>query len=180
MAMVTWPYELYSEGHCNIVSFSIISFHFRSPLHYFFPYYGFPGFSRLGFSLPLFQDCFFCRLSFLMRTIFFLHSQEVYYGKKNRLQNVYFTLTARYRWGFQKYFSGEVLLTVVAEGLTLCPLENSASFRLPLQIWLLTVTTVEVGQPCLGCCPESMGTQVWLLKGDTIRNNPLITDKQFL
>lgn len=179
MAMVTWPCELYSEGHCNIVSFSIINFHFRSPLHYFFPHYavGFPGWVL---ACHYFKTAFFCRLSFLMRTIFFLHSQEVYYGKKNRLQNVYFTLTARYRWGFQKYFSGEVLLTVVGEGLKLCPLENSASFRLPLQIWLLTVTTVEVGQPCLGCCPESMGTQVWLLKGDTIRNNPLITDKLFL
>lgn len=63
-----------------------------------------------------------------MGTTFFPQSQEAYYGMKNRLQNVYFTLTARYRWGFQKYFSDEVSLTVVAEGLTLCPLENSASF----------------------------------------------------
>ena len=40
---------------------------------------------------------------------------------------MHFTLTARYKWGFQKYFSSEVSLALRGAGLTLCPLENSTS-----------------------------------------------------
>lgn len=126
MAVVTCLKELYSEGHCNIVSLLIFNFYSKSPLHYFFSHYavGFPSW----FLVCRYFKTDFCRLSFLVGTVFFLHSQEVYNSMKNRLQNVHLTLTVRYRWGFQKYLSGEVSLALVGAGLTLCPLENSASF----------------------------------------------------
>lgn len=118
----------------------------------------------------VFQPAVISRLifvGFLFSWVLFLHSQEDYYGVKNRLQ----TLTARHRWGFQKYFSGKVLLGLVGAGCVwhLALLKILHHLRLPLEIWLLSVTTVEMS-------PTSLGTQVWLLNWVTIRNNPLITE----
>lgn len=125
MAMVTCLKELHSEGHYNIVTLLVFNFYFKSLLYFFFHHYAVVFYASSFFDSYYFKTEF-CRLSFLW-VLFSSCTLKRSICMKNRVQNVCITLTARYMWGFQKYLSGKVSLALVGAGLTLCPLENSAS-----------------------------------------------------